>query len=138
MFKKFKILFISKTNRTSILFLRSIFVGGIAATADMGMVYVLVDFINIHYLISSTLGFIFGILINYYLSIFWVFEKKKLKRKTVEFTIFAIIGILGLLLNNLIMWFFTDIVTFHYLLSKIIAIILVFIFNFFTRKKILF
>jgi putative flippase GtrA len=52
--------------------------------------------------------------------------------------IFAVIGLVGLGLNEGIIWSFTDLVHFHYLISKIISAIVVFFWNFFARKKILF
>lgn len=131
-------LFFIKTNNAYIQFFRSTFVGAIATVADMGLLYILTDFAHIHYLISTGIAFILGTIVNYILSIFWVFKEKKLKSKTAEFIIFSIIGVIGLLLNELFMWLFTDIAGLHYLLSKIIATIIVFLFNFLTRKKFLF
>ena len=131
-------LFFTKTNNTYIQFFRSTFVGAISTLADMGLLYILTDFAHIHYLISTALGFILGTIINYILSIFWVFKDKKLKNKTAEFIIFSVIGAIGLLLNELFMWLFTDIAGLYYLISKIISTIIVFLFNFLTRKKFLF
>lgn len=131
-------LFFIKTNNAYIQFFRSTFVGAIATVADMGLLYILTDFAHIHYLISTGIAFILGTIVNYILSIFWVFKEKKLKSKAAEFIIFSIIGVIGLLLNELFMWLFTDIAGLHYLLSKIIATIIVFLFNFLTRKKFLF
>ena len=131
-------LFFTKTNNAYIQFFRSTFVGAISTLADMGLLYILTDFAHIHYLISTSLGFILGTIINYILSIFWVFKEKKLKNKTAEFIIFSIIGAIGLLLNELFMWLFTDIAGLYYLISKIISTIIVFLFNFLTRKKFLF
>jgi len=131
-------LFFIKTNNAYIQFFRSTFVGAIATVADMGLLYILTDFAHIHYLISTGIAFILGTIVNYVLSIFWVFKEKKLKSKAAEFIIFSIIGVIGLLLNELFMWLFTDIAGLHYLLSKIIATIIVFLFNFLTRKKFLF
>lgn len=132
------LLFVKKTNNSYIQFLRSTFVGATATVADIGLLYILTDFGHIHYLISAGIAFILGTVINYILSIFWVFKDKKLKSKTAEFIIFSVIGAIGLLLNELFMWLFTDIARLHYLISKIISTIIVFLFNFLTRKKFLF
>jgi putative flippase GtrA len=55
-----------------------------------------------------------------------------------EFLIFAVIGLVGLGLNEGIIWSFTDLAHFHYLISKIISAIVIFSWNFFARKRILF
>lgn len=131
-------LFLAKTNNSYIQFLRSIFVGAIATLADIGLLYILTDFAHTHYLVSTGIAFILGTVVNYVLSIFWVFKEKKLKSKTAEFVVFAVIGAVGLLLNELFMWLFTDVAGLYYLLSKVIATIIVFLFNFLIRKKFLF
>ena len=50
------------------------------------------------------------------------------------FIIFIVFSVLGLLLNNLIMWITVDFLSIYYLLAKILATIIVMVFNFVTRK----
>jgi putative flippase GtrA len=52
----------------------------------------------------------------------------------VEFIIYVIIGILGLGLDTLFIWLFTDKLKLYYMISKIISTGLVFIWNFLARK----
>jgi len=54
--------------------------------------------------------------------------------KIAEFLSYALIGVIGLGFDTLFVWLFTDILLFYYMLSKIIATILVFIWNFTARK----
>jgi putative flippase GtrA len=131
-------LLFTKSDKTSIQLLRYIFVGGIAYAVDFGSLYFLTEVIKIHYLISAAAAFILGLLTNYMLSIFWVFATRTLTSKQMEFLIFAIIGLVGLGLNEGIIWFFTGLVHFHYLISKVFSAIVVFSWNFIARKKILF
>ena len=119
-------------------FLKYVIVGGIAFLADYGSLYALTEFAGFHYLLSATIAFLLGLTVNYLLSVCWVFTERKIERRLLEFTIFAVIGIVGLLLNNLIMYLFTDIVRLNYLISKIIAAVLVLLWNFGARKMILF
>ncbi|MCK4256407.1 GtrA family protein [candidate division WOR-3 bacterium] len=128
----------NKTDNISIQFFRSIFVGGLAAIVDFGFLYFFTEFVNIYYLTSAALAFILGLTTNYILSIKWVFNRRKFAKKWIEFGIFAVIGIVGLILNELIIWFFTEYVHFHYLLSKVVSTIVVFSWNFLARKFILF
>lgn len=133
-----KRLFIEQTDDVFLQFFRYTFVGGTAFIVDFGSLFVLTEFFNVHYLISAAIAFLLGLTINYALSIVWVFSKRILRNKSFEFGIFAFIGIIGLGFNELFIWFFTEYVHFHYLLSKIFSTVFVFMWNFFVRKFILF
>ena len=82
--------------------------------------------------------FHFRIVVNYLLSILWVFANHTQNNRWVEFLVFAIIGIFGLGLNEIIIYLGTDIVGLPYMLSKLISTAIVFFWNFFARKIILF
>jgi putative flippase GtrA len=79
-----------------------------------------------------------GLATNYALSITWVFNQRSVSSRYMEFVIFAWTGIVGLGLNELFMWTFTDIGNQHYTVSKILSTSLVFCWNFLSRKYILF
>ena len=77
--------------------------------------------------------------INYILSVCFVFsETEKVKSKAKEFIVYAVIGVIGLLLTEAIMYLCTDIIGMYFLLSKIVAAAIVLIWNFVARKKILY
>ncbi len=128
----------NKTNNTFIQLFRYTFVGGIAFIFDFGILFIFTEFFNIYYLLSAGIAFLIGLFINYNLSILWVFNKRSIKSKHTEFFIFMSIGIIGLILNEFIMWFFTEITNIYYLFSKLISTILVYMWNFIIRKLILF
>lgn len=131
-------IFIGATNNTFVQLLRYGFVGGIAFVADYGTLYVLTEFVYIHHLVSAGIAFILGVLVNYALSTRWVFVEHSTANKMTEFTVFAIIGIIGLGLNEFIIYIGTDLCGLHYMLSKLISTGSVFFWNFFARKYILF
>ena len=128
----------NKSDKTAIQLIKYGFVGGIAYTLDFGSLILLTEVFKIHYLISAALAFIMGLITNYVLSILWVFSKRTLTNKKVEFLIFSIIGLIGLGINEGIIWFFTESAHFHYLISKIFSTFVIFFWNFFARKKVLF
>lgn len=127
-----------ETDNIGIQLFRYIFVGAAAFTVDFGSLYFLTDFFGIYYLISAAIAFILGLVTNYMLSISWVFNRRSLENRTFEFGIFAVIGIIGLILNELIIWFFTAELHVYYLLSKIISAVIILFWNFFARKMVLF
>jgi len=136
--KYIKSFIFNKSDKTSVQFVKYVFVGGIAYCVDFGSLFFLTEVVKIHYLVSAAIAFILGLLTNYAISILWVFPRRALANKRVEFLIFSVIGLVGLGLNEVIIWFFTESMHFHYLVSKIFSTFVVFIWNFFARKKILF
>jgi putative flippase GtrA len=127
-----------KAYKTHHQLLRYAVVGGCAYVVDFGTLFVLTDYFKMFYLISAALAFTMGLITNYTLSILWVFSKRSVSDKRVEFLIFALIGVIGLGFNEGTMWFFTSFVHLHYLISKLISTVFVFFWNFYARKRILF
>ena len=84
---------------------RFLLVGGLATVVDF-IVYELCRFVifsglsnNINLVLATTLGFIFGNIVNYILSIVFVFKGAKEDKSTQtfkSFMIFTIIGVIGL------------------------------------------
>ncbi len=146
----FRNLFIEKTDNTFIQFFRSLFVGGIATLVDMGVLALLVECFDFNTIIAATVAFIFGLIVNFMLSSFWVFKSSSVNNKTTEFTVFAVIGVIGLGLNAAIIYFFDSYVSQaalfgslipkdkYYLIGKIAATLIVFIWNFAARKILLY
>ena len=131
-------LFVAPTNNTLLQLFRYGFVGGVAFVVDYGSLYVLTEFLSVPYLWSAAIAFILGLVTNYLLSISWVFKKNATLQRWQEFLFFAIIGVIGLGFNELIMYVGTDMLHLHYMLSKLISTVIVFFWNFFARKYLLF
>jgi len=129
---------LGKANNPYVQLLRYLFAGGIAFVADFSILYLLTEFLHIHYLWSSLAGFSAGLIITYLMSIYWIFDEKSKDNKAVELTIFIIIGAIGLGLTSLFMWLFTSFLLLHYLFSKILTTAIVFVWNFVAKKQILF
>lgn len=131
-------LFRDNVDNTLIQLFRYIFVGGFAFIVDFSSLFILTDLLGIYYLASAALAFILGLITNYILSISWVFNKRTMDNAKLEFGVFALIGIVGLGLNELFIWFFTEQLLLYYLYSKIISAIIILFWNFFARKIALF
>jgi len=131
-------LFRKPTNDMRIQFFRYGFVGGTAFIVDFGLLYVLTAYAGLYYLLSATISFLVGLVVNYILSIFWVFSRRSFSSRWLEFWIFAAVGVVGLGLNDLFMWLLTGMAGYYYLYSKVISTFLVFLWNFFARKLSLF
>lgn len=113
------------------------FVGGLAFVIDYGLMIFLTEIVNVPYLISSAVSFCVSVVVNYILSVKFVFEVKNTSSKASEFILFLIMSIGGLALNQMIMWFGVSKIYISYKYVKIGATALVMIYNFITRKLFL-
>ena len=109
-------------------------VGGSAFVIDYGFMILFTEVFGINYLISSGISFTISVIYNYVLSVKWVFDVKKDDDRKHDFIVFIILSILGLLINQLIMWICVDKLDIFYMLSKIVATAVVMVYNFITRK----
>lgn len=130
-------LFVYKTDNLLIQLTRYTIVGGLAFIVDFALLFILTEYIGLHYIASATCSFLAGLLVNYYISTAWVFEST-IKSKQIEFTLFALIGVLGLGLNDLLIWIFTEKCHIYYMFSKLITATLVYLWNFLGRKYLVF
>ncbi len=127
-----------KTDNSYSQFIKYFFASGVALVFDMGMLFILTEYCHLYYLLSSTISFLLGIFITYLFSKLYIFNKTAVKNKTMEFSIFLLIGLIGLLLNNLFLYVFTEYFDMYYMISKCIVVILTYLWNFFARKKFIF
>lgn len=112
-------------------------VGIVATIIDFVAIYVLKEFLHIHVILANTLSFCIATVYNYIASVTWVFNVNSKKDPKKNFILFVIFSVIGLLLNDFIMWFCIDKFHIYYLLGKVIATCFVMIFNFITRKLFL-
>ncbi|MES2128934.1 MAG: GtrA family protein [Pseudomonadota bacterium] len=119
-------------------FSRYLLVGGAAFVVDFGIYYVLLYLLQIHYLLAASLAFIAGTGVNYLLSTSWVFDYRRLSNAKLELTVFAAIGMCGLLLNASVLWVLVSQLSLGYLQAKLAAAGLILFFNFSARKALLF
>ena len=68
------------------------------------------------------------------MSILWVFDVNK-KQTRRDIVIFFILSLIGLGINQLIMYISVDLMNIYYMISKVISTALVMVYNFITRKK---
>lgn len=112
-------------------------VGVIAFFIDYGTMLALTEIFGIDYLISTTAGFIVALIFNYFASMRFVFERREGMSRKKEFAIFAVLSVLGLGLNDLLMFLSVDLLAIDYRIAKIIVTAIVSVYNFVTRKVFL-
>lgn len=136
--KWINMLFVTPTDNWMLQLFRYGFVGGLAFVVDYGTLFCLTHFAGVPYLLSAAIAFILGLVTNYLISISWVFSHTGKMRIWQEFLAFTVIGLIGLALNEGIMYVGTDLLQLHYMVSKLISTAIVFFWNFFARKVLVF
>ena len=125
-------------------------VGFICFLIDFGITSGFYNWFGIHYLVSKFLGFVVSAIVNYILSIKFVFTDKKEMDKKKEFTIFLILSAFGLLINEIVMYLCIDVIYEHSAvlqdiitdglmvsISSVVATGIVMVYNFISRKLFL-
>lgn len=110
-----------------------IIVGGTAFVIDY-VIFAILTFIDLHYLIAQIISFTISLIFNYIASVKWVFDAKKQTKK--EIMIFILLAVIGLGINEILLYLFVEKISVHELIAKLISTIIVMIYNFITRKLI--
>lgn len=130
----FKKLFVNQTSHGLVQMIRYGLVVAIAAPIDLGGYIILKSVFHLHYVLAATIAFTISLIVNYFLSVAWVWTNHTGRQRHIDATIFAIIGIVGLALTDLIVWAFTDFGGLHYIASKLVAFTIVFFWSFGARR----
>jgi putative flippase GtrA len=118
--------------------LRSTGVSLVAFGVDFGTLAFLTEVGRLHYLLSGAISFLLGTTVSYVLSILWVFEFRRVRSVGLEYMLFVLVGVVGLGMNEALLWVLTEHVRIFYLGSKVIAASLIFFWNFSARRYLLF
>lgn len=111
-------------------------VGLLSALVDFSVLYFLTDIVGFHYLTSATISFVLAATGNYWSNRRWTFQSNGKRRK--QLPVFFIIAVLGLLINNYIIYISVEKLGLHYLFGKVLATAIVTVWNFLGNKYLTF
>lgn len=112
-------------------------VGVIAFVIDFGVMVLLTEAFGLNPVASATVSFIVSVVFNYLASMRYVFRHREGMSRGREFAIFVVLSVIGLGINDALMWAGTELVALDYRLVKIGATAIVMVWNFVTRKVFL-
>ena len=135
--RKFNIKVSNKVENLLVQIFKFGIVGFIATLIDFVFLYIFKDLVGFSLLISNTLSFTISVIYNYIASTIFVFNVDKNKNSKNIFIKFFIFSIIGLVISNVLLKIFVNVFDIYYLIAKVIATIVVMVFNFVTRKKFL-
>ncbi|MGK6353280.1 GtrA family protein [Parapedobacter sp. DT-150] len=117
---------------------RFILVGSVCAVVEFVLFTLLYTQFKIDYLVANVIAVVVAILLNYFLSREFVFQRSKYTMVT-EIVSFISFSMAAVFLNQLILWCLVEKIHVDQVLwCKIIAILVVSAFNFLTKKYIVF
>lgn len=126
-------------------FFRYAIVGGIAFLADFGTLVAVQELFLKSYswgvYLATVFGFIIGLIVNYVLSLWFVFTQKKDQgkgRSIGAFVVFGIIGLLGLVWTELGMCVGIGLFKWNYMIVKVLVTGAVLVWNYLGRKILIF
>lgn len=118
--------------------LRYVVAGTVALAVDFGAYVALIRLADVNYLVAAPAGFALGLATIYLFSVRWIFTHRRIADARVEFLLFALIGLGGMALNQLVIYGCVEWAALSYEAAKIVSAGIVFCFNFAARKMLLF
>lgn len=117
-----------------------------AKFAAVGITSLAVDFIFMVFLTENTafgldyfqacaFSYTLSVFVNYFLSMKYVFHGREDMGKVKEASIFFMLSLIGLFLNQMIMWIAVEMFQIYYIVAKLLSTFLVTNYNFISRKK---
>lgn len=113
-------------------FFKYLVVGGIATISEW-IIFFFLDKMSVYYAIATVIAYMLSTFVNWLMGRILVFKEAK-QPLWKEIASIYIVSIGGLLLNLLIMSFTIELLDFSNMLSKVLATVIVFSYNFLIRK----
>lgn len=118
-------------------FIKFALVGFASLAVEYALLAYLLQAMSMDYLMATTISFAVSIVVNYFLSMKYVFERKDAMSRRREFTIFAVLAAVGLGLNDLYMFIGVGLLNVGTMVMKPISTFFVTWYNFFSRRRFL-
>lgn len=113
-------------------------VGGLSAVFDIAFFFVFAKLLGYYYLGVAVVGFVFAVLVNYGLSVRYVFTSGVRFSRGQELALVYLVSAVGLGFHLLILYLAVDVLAIELMLSKLIATGSVFVWNFLARNYFVF
>ena len=118
--------------------IRYAFVGGTAASIDLLVFFVAVKVYYLNWFFVAFISFIIATIVNYRLSVKFVFESGKRFGSRTELCLVFLVSGVGLTLNQASLWWLIEIEHIDEIIAKVLAITLIFAWNYTLRSCYIF
>lgn len=110
--------------------------GLLAAALEYGLLILLTEYVGLWYIISNSIAYASGFAVSFLLNRYWSFQSRENIVK--QFLQYAALFSLNLILNNVLMYLFTNTAGIPYTISKLIVMSMVVVWNFIIYKKVIY
>lgn len=118
-------------------FARFLVVGLVSFAFDYGLYVVLFQYVGVQYILASTVSFSLSLILNYVMTLKFVFDPKPGRNLLKEFAIYVGLNVIALGLNQIILFGTVDGLGIDPLIGKLIATAVVLVYNFISRKLLI-
>jgi putative flippase GtrA len=112
--------------------IRYAIVGFTGIGIDFSITYLFKEYIKVSKYIANSLGFCTAVMTNYLLNRYWTFKAENADI-FIQFGTFLGVCLIGLAINNIIIYILNEKLKLNFYISKVIAIIVVVFWNFFVN-----
>lgn len=112
-------------------------VGIIATMIDFLALFILKSGLNVNVYLATVIAFTVSLVFNYVASMKYVFKAKEGLSIFKQTIIFIITAVLGMGINQIMMYLCIEFLNIYYMLAKLLATCIVMIFNFVSRHILL-
>jgi len=113
-------------------FLKFGVVGASGVIVDFGFTYLFKEIVKIQKYVANAIGFTMAASSNYFLNRWWTFQSHN-PHIAMEYSKFLFFSLLGLGLNTLVIWILVSKYNRNFYISKLFAIAVVTVWNFFAN-----
>jgi len=119
------------------LFVGYVVFAGFATLVDLSLLYLLTEFFHIWYFYSAIFAYFIGMITNYLLNKYLNFRDSS-KQIIPQFGLFVTVALIGLGLNQLVLYSLVKFAGLWYMSAKFIAIFIVMFWSFYGHKRLTF
>lgn len=116
-------------------FLKFGVVGVVATVIDFGIMIALTEWVGWDPVLSAGISFVVSLIFNYLASMRFVFIHRDDLSRSREMAIFVVLSLVGLAINEGLMWLGVNALALNYVLVKVAATCVVMLWNFASRKR---
>ena len=113
-------------------------VGGVAAAVDLGLFMAFAGWLGLPYLRVAACSFVVATLVNYVLSVRFVFVSGQRYSRRWEIALVYVVSGIGLAINQAVLWLAVDFAHWGLLFGKVAATGTVFLWNYLSRRAFVF
>ena len=113
-------------------FIRYAIVGFAGLIVDFSVTYVFKEYAKVSKYLANSLGFSVAVITNYVLNRYWTFGVGD-ENVFIQFGTFVLVSIIGLFINNFVIYLLNEKWSLKFYLSKVFAVGVVVLWNFFVN-----